>query len=87
MTVTLFRPLHMLFTEPIVTFVCLYISLEFATLFVFLAAIPYTLETIYSFTMDQYGLVLISALVGSVLGMLTIILCDGLIYRHQVVHR
>ena len=87
MTVTLFRPLHMLFTEPIVTFVCLYISLEFATLFVFLAAIPYIFETIYSFTLDQSGLILISVLVGSFLGILTIILCDGFIYRRQVVHR
>src|SRR6187399_285795 len=56
-TIALFRPIHMLFTEPIVGLVSLYVATEFATLFSFFAAVPYTFGRVYHFSLEQTGLV------------------------------
>ncbi|KAB5536691.1 major facilitator superfamily transporter [Coniochaeta sp. 2T2.1] len=84
LTITVLRPLLMLFTEPIVGLVCLYVSCEFATLFTFFAAVPYIFERVYHFSVEQTGLVFLSVVVGCVLGTLTIILCDIFLYRPQI---
>ncbi|KAF9876621.1 major facilitator superfamily transporter [Colletotrichum karsti] len=79
-TTALIRPVWMLFTEPIVTFICLYVACEFATLFSFFAALPYVFEVVYGFGIEQQGLVFISIVVGCVLGTLTILACNFLLY-------
>ncbi|KAK0651008.1 major facilitator superfamily domain-containing protein, partial [Cercophora newfieldiana] len=84
LTITILRPLHMLFTEPIVGLVCLYVSCEFATLFTFFAAVPYIFHSVYNFTVEQSGLVFLSVVVGCVLGTLTIVLCDIFLYRKEI---
>jgi len=84
LTITIFRPLHMMFTEPIVGLACLYVSTAFATLYTFFAAVPYIFQTVYGFTLEQTGLVFLAVVVGCVLGTLTIILCDVLLYRRQI---
>ena len=79
--VGLIRPLHMLFAEPIVTFLCLYVAVNFGILFSFFAAVPYTFTLVYGFDLEHSGLVFLSIVVGCFLGLLTILLCDILIYR------
>ncbi|KAL8370916.1 hypothetical protein RB595_000991 [Gaeumannomyces hyphopodioides] len=83
-TVALARPLHMLFTEPVVGFVCLYVACEFATLFSFFAAVPYVFATVYSFGLEQSGLVFLAMVFGCILGSLTVVFCEILLYRRQV---
>lgn len=83
-TITIFRPLLMLFTEPIVGLICLYVSCSFATLFTFFAAVPYIFKRVYDFSAEQAGLVFLSVVVGCVLGTVTIILCDVFLYRRQI---
>lgn len=83
-TVALARPLHMLFTEPVVGFVCLYVACEFATLFSFFAAVPYVFATVYSFGLEQSGLVFLAMVLGCLLGSLSVVLCEILLYRRQV---
>ncbi|KAK4442301.1 major facilitator superfamily transporter [Podospora aff. communis PSN243] len=83
-TTTLFRPLTMLLTEPIVGLVCLYVSCEFATLFTFFAAVPFIFDRVYNFSVEQSGLVFISVVVGCVLGTLTILACDIFLYRKEI---
>ncbi|KAJ5601214.1 hypothetical protein N7510_010748 [Penicillium lagena] len=56
-TIALLRPILMLFTEPIVGLICLYVACEFATLFSFFAAIPLTFEGVYHFGIEDTGLV------------------------------
>lgn len=80
----LLRPLRMLFLEPIVTFICLYVAAEFGTLFSFFAAVPYTFGHVYSFGIEQSGLIFISIVIGCVLGFLTIVLCDVFLYRKHI---
>ncbi|KAK0701580.1 major facilitator superfamily domain-containing protein [Lasiosphaeria miniovina] len=84
LTTALIRPIHMLFTEPIVGLVCLYASCEFATLFTFFAAVPYVFQGVYNFSIEDTGLVFLSIVTGCLLGTLTIIICDILLYRPQV---
>ena len=81
--VALIRPVRMLFFEPIVGFICLYVSAEFGTLFSFFAAVPYTFGTVYHFTLEQSGLVFLSIVIGCFLGLITVILCDVFLYRKQ----
>ena len=82
--VALIRPLRMLLLEPIVGFICLYVSAEFGTLFAFFAAVPYTFGGVYHFTIEQSGLVFLSIVIGCFLGLLTVILCDVFLYRKQI---
>lgn len=84
LTISLFRPLHMLVTEPIVGFTSLYVACMFATLFTFFAAVPYVFQGVYKFSIEQSGLVFLSIVIGCVLGTITIILCDILLYRPQI---
>ena len=83
-TVAAIRPVHMLITEPIVGFICLYVACEFATLFTFFAAIPFTFQGTYRFSIEESGLVFLSIIVGCLLGTVTILLCDVFFYRRQI---
>ncbi|PNY26872.1 Polyamine transporter 4 [Tolypocladium capitatum] len=81
--ISLIRPVHMLLTEPIVTFLCLYVALNFGILFSFFAGVPYALTLVYGFSLEESGLAFLAIAIGCVLGMLTIMLCDALLYRKE----
>ncbi|EGY16609.1 polyamine transporter 4 [Verticillium dahliae VdLs.17] len=78
--IALVRPLHMLFTEPIITFVALYVACEFATLFAFFAGVPYVFRRVHGFSIEQSGLVFISIVIGCLLGAVTIIVLTVVSY-------
>lgn len=80
LTVALIRPLHMMVTEPIVGLNCLYVACEFATLFTFFTAIPFIFTSVYGFSTEQQGLVFISIVVGCILGAITVLLCNVVLY-------
>ena len=80
LTVTLTRPIHMLFTEPIVLFFSLYNSFTFAVLFAFFAAYPYTFELVYHFNTWQYGLTFLGILIGVVGAVATVCVIDQKVY-------
>lgn len=82
-TVTLFRPLYMLFAEPIVLLFGIYNGFTFSILFAYFAAYPYTFSTVYGFEIWQTGLTFIGIGVGVLLAVLTIMLCDKLIYQKK----
>ncbi|KAJ5781259.1 hypothetical protein N7457_006419 [Penicillium paradoxum] len=83
-TISLLRPVHMLLTEPIVIFICLYVACEFATLFSFFAAIPLIFQGIYHFHVEHSGLVFLTIVVGCLLGTVTVIICNFLLYLPKV---
>ena len=78
------RPVRMLLLEPIVSLICLYVAVEFGTLFSFFAGIPYTFGRLHDFTLEQSGLVFIAVIIGCVLGLLTTLLTDIFLYRPQI---
>ncbi|KAF2841879.1 MFS general substrate transporter [Patellaria atrata CBS 101060] len=82
-TVTLLRPLHMLVTEPIVTFFSLYTAFAFAVLFTFFAAFPFVFSGYYSFTPSQTGLVFLAVGLGVLLAAASAIFFDIHLYRRH----
>ena len=82
-TITLARPVHMLFTEPIVLLLSLYNSFCFSVLFAFFAAYPYSFEKEYGFNTWQYGLAFSGILVGIVLAATSTILLDRKVFNEK----
>lgn len=82
--VALIRPVRMLFFDPTIAFVCLYISVGFGILFSLFAIVPYVFITIYQFNTEQCGLVFLSVIIGCILGLVCILFCDIFFYRKQI---
>lgn len=76
--VTLFTPLKMLLTEPIVIGTSLYLGFNFAVVFSFFISVPVVLETTYSFDIRKIGLAFIAAIVGAFLACFTSVLIETL---------
>lgn len=66
-TVSLFRPFHLLFTEPAVFFFSLWVSFAWAVLYLTFGSIPLVFSRQYGFTTEQSGYVFIAMIVGSLL--------------------
>jgi hypothetical protein len=81
MTVVIFRPIHMLFTEPIVASFAIYVAFNFAVLFGFLASIPLIFTSVYGFTHAQSGLPFIAIAIGCLLSIPTMSLLDLVLYQ------
>lgn len=82
-TVTLIRPLYMLFAEPIVLLFAIYNAFTFSVLFAYFAAYPYTFSGLYGFTTWQTGLTFLGIAIGVLLAIMIIMLCDKLIYQKK----
>lgn len=80
-TTTVSRPVHMLFTEPIVGFVCLYCSFQFALLYTFIVGTPYVFTTTYSFSIAQQSLSFFGLIIGAIFAAVTLVAMDKLIYQ------
>ncbi|KAI1169672.1 major facilitator superfamily domain-containing protein [Nemania sp. FL0916] len=84
LTIGLLRPLHMLVTEPIVSFLCIYVAFIFGVLFNFFGSFFYIFQSVYGFTLVQSGLVFLAIAVGCIFGALVIGLSDKLYYQRHV---
>lgn len=86
LTITIFRPVRMLFTEPIVLFLAIYTAFNFGVLFAFFAAFPLVFQSpypeiqIYHFSQGESGLVFLAIGVGLVLAWTIFIALDQWIY-------
>ncbi|KAF7190139.1 Polyamine transporter 4 [Pseudocercospora fuligena] len=76
---TITRPIHMLFTEPIVTAFDLWIAFNFGLLNAFFAAFSWVFQNVYGFGIGSTGLTYIGQAVGSLIG-LVVMLCTYRIY-------
>ncbi|KAJ4264190.1 hypothetical protein NW762_005384 [Fusarium torreyae] len=79
--ITVLTPIKMLFTEPLVIFISLYLGLNFAVLFQWFISVPAALNATYGFNVKQAGLAFLSAIVGVVLALLTSSLVEALLSR------
>lgn len=79
-TITLFRPIRMLFTEPIVASITLYNAFVFGVLFAFFDSYPYVFMGVYGFTVAQVGLAFMGVLLGTVLAVVTFVAIDKTVY-------
>ncbi|GKZ64122.1 hypothetical protein AnigIFM50267_003581 [Aspergillus niger] len=87
LTVTLARPVYMIFSEPIVSLCSMYSSLNFSVLFCFLACVPLVYTDVYGFTPGQCGLVFIALALGCLLGSVGLLVADHYtMARHLRLH-
>ncbi|KAH8696794.1 MFS multidrug transporter-like protein [Phaeosphaeriaceae sp. PMI808] len=84
LTIALIRPLHMLFTEPIVGFFSLYTGFNFSVIFGFMAAYPYVFRSVYNFGTIPSGLIFLAIGFGGSLAVPTVLLCDHYFYQPRV---
>lgn len=84
LTITIFRPIRMLVTEPIVLCYALYNGFTFSVLFVFLEAFPYVFSRVYFFNLWQIGLTFSSVGAGVLLGVILTILVDRCLYQKRL---
>jgi hypothetical protein len=79
--------MKMLLTEPIVTFLSLYVAFNFAVLFTFFGSIPYVFESVYHFNQGETGLVFLAIGMGCTLSIPTLVMLDKLIYQKEYQRR
>ncbi|KAK6511796.1 hypothetical protein TWF481_000702 [Arthrobotrys musiformis] len=80
-TVTLFRPIKMIFLEPIVSAVSLYNGFCFAVFFAFFESIPYVLIFEYRASQKGIGNAFISLWIGVLLAAITCVLFENYVYQ------
>ncbi|KAK6529335.1 hypothetical protein TWF281_008511 [Arthrobotrys megalospora] len=80
-TVTLFRPIKMIFVEPIVSFVSLYNGFCFAVFFAFFESIPYVLMFEYRSSQRGIGNSFISLWIGVILACITCVILERFVYQ------
>jgi len=78
--ITLFRPIRMLFVEPIVISITIYVSFAFGVLFAFFVAYPYVLGSVYGFSLGQTGLAFVAIIIGIILAVVTFAILDRTLY-------
>jgi len=66
-SVSLYRPFHLLLTEPVVFFFSLWISFSWGVLYLMFSAVPLVFETNHGFTLEQSGAVFAALSVGAIL--------------------
>lgn len=76
----------MLLTEPVVGLLSLYVAFAFATVYAFYAAIPWTFERAYAFSITSQGLVFLSLTIGYV-GAIGIILTSARLLKERLRRR
>ncbi|OJA08592.1 hypothetical protein AZE42_04569 [Rhizopogon vesiculosus] len=80
------RPIMFVFTEPIVTCICIWVFFMSGVLYVQIGSVSRVFRNLYDFNMGQSGLVFITVIVGSILGLGANVLQDAL-YRKNVSQR
>ena len=80
----LFRPLHMLLTEPIVTLVCLYNGFLFGLLYLFIVASPWVYGHTYNFGITGQSLSFLGLLVGTAVAPFPLIAIDHYLYQPRL---
>ena len=73
----------MLLTEPIVGFICLYASFQFALLYTFVVASPRIFQTTYGFDLGTQGLTFLGFIIGVSLSPFPIVALDRYVYQHK----
>lgn len=82
-TVTLFRPVYMLFKEPIVFFFSIYTGYAFSVLFGFFAAFPIVFQGVYHFQTGFSGLTFLAIGLGCIMGVGTAIVVNRIWYHKE----
>jgi hypothetical protein len=81
--VTVFRPIRMLITEPIVAYFSIYTAFNFSVLFGFFDAFPLVFQGVYHFNIGESGLTFLGIGLGCCIATGVFIMMDRLTYRKK----
>ncbi|OAT06935.1 MFS multidrug transporter [Blastomyces gilchristii SLH14081] len=81
LTVTLTRPLRMMFQESIVLFTCLYLAIVYAIFFIYFQAYPVIFQGIYGMSTGVSGLMYLPIALGAVLSCAVFNWWDSYLYK------
>ena len=84
LTSTIIRPLHMLVTEPLVGYICLYTGFQFALLYTFVVASPWVFATVYDFGLSAQGLSFLGLVTGCCIAPFFIVATDRFMYQPRL---
>ncbi|KAK3192642.1 hypothetical protein K4F52_001441 [Lecanicillium sp. MT-2017a] len=79
------RPLHMLFTEPIVTLVSLYCGFLYGLLYTFVVAVPWIFRHYYGFNHDQESLSFLGLIIGTLSASIPLVIIDTRFYQPRLI--
>lgn len=82
-TSTVIRPFHMLATEPLVGFICLYTGFQFALLYTFVVASPWVFQTVYGFSLSAQGLSFLGLVAGCIVAPFILISVHMILQRKK----
>lgn len=85
-TTLLQRPLHMLFTEPIVTLVSIYNGFLYGLLYTFVIAVPWIFREYYGFNETSEALSFLGLIGGTLAASTPLILIDLRYYQKHLMH-
>lgn len=80
----LVRPIHMLFTEPIVTLVCTYNGFLFGLIYLFVVASPWVYENYYDFGVTGQSLSFLGLIIGAIIAPFPLIVLDHYLYQPRL---
>jgi MFS family permease len=83
-TILLVRPVHMLLTEPVVTFVCLYCGFLFGLMYVFIVASPWVYSEYYGFNIVGQSLSFLGLTCGTLFAVVPLITADLVLYQPKL---
>jgi hypothetical protein len=78
--IALVRPVHMMFTEPLVGYISLFTGFAWAMIFSFFASYSYVFATVYGFDEKSTGLAFLGLLPGFICGIVIFGLFDKTLY-------
>jgi multidrug resistance protein len=80
--ISVYRPFHLLVTEPVVFFFSLWVAFAWAVLYLTFGSIPLVFSTSHSFTIQQSDSVFAAMMIGAVLSTIISIYQDRLLARY-----
>lgn len=81
-SVSIYRPFHLLLTEPVVFFFSLWVAFSWAVLYLTFSAIPLVFSTNHDFTLDQCGAVFTSLSVASLISTVVAIVGEKIALKY-----
>lgn len=77
--VSLYRPFHLLWTEPVVFFFSAWVSFAWAVLYLTFSSIPFVFNTVYGWDSESTGYIFTAIMIGGVLGTVIGVFQDDLL--------
>jgi multidrug resistance protein len=81
-SISLYRPFHLLFTEPVVLFFSIWITFAWSVLYLLFSAIPLIFQTRYDFNVAQSCAIFAAVLIGAIISVIISVYQEPLAHKY-----